>query len=92
VREHRRPKMSQDDPLAIQSFTHDEQGLEIELERALVLDEEAHALWVQSGSRMGQRAALFTLLSLPSSSWTFAARVVLSRIGGVALQIGTPAA
>jgi hypothetical protein len=32
-----------------------------ELERAQVLEEEAHELWVQSGSRMGQRAALLNL-------------------------------
>jgi hypothetical protein len=32
-----------------------------ELERAQTLEEEAHALWVQSGSRMGQRATLLNL-------------------------------
>ena len=32
-----------------------------ELARAQTLEEEAHALWVQSGSRMGQRAALLNL-------------------------------
>jgi tetratricopeptide (TPR) repeat protein len=32
-----------------------------ELERAQSLEEEAHALWAQSGSRMGQRAALLNL-------------------------------
>jgi hypothetical protein len=32
-----------------------------ELERAQALEEEAYTLWVQSGSRMGQRAALLNL-------------------------------
>jgi transcriptional regulator with XRE-family HTH domain len=32
-----------------------------QLERAQALEEEAHALWVRSGSRMGQRAAMLNL-------------------------------
>ena len=46
-----------------------------ELERAQGLEEEAHALWVQSGSRMGQRAALLNLSVITFEREELAARV-----------------